>query len=68
MFFFSKLFTEDKCVFTIFQSQIIFPSPALQLFSRITSPLFMISFAKLYFAKSKPIPKKSKPITVSLKD
>ena len=55
MFFFSKLFTEDKCVFTIFQSQIIFPSPALQLFSRITSPPFLISLATLFFAKSKTI-------------
>ena len=44
--------------FSHFQSQIIFPSPALQLFSRITSPPFMISLAKLYFAKSKARHKK----------
>ena len=50
-------FSLDKYVFPIFQSQIKFSSPALQLFSRITSPPFMISLAKLYFAKSKPISK-----------
>ena len=33
----------------------IFLSPALQLFSRITSPPFLISLATLFFAKSKTI-------------